>query len=159
MKNEPKNCLYSHGRANLPKGWWDDPVLTMERREIVKSSCAVVNGKILELGLGEWLNGTFRRRANVVFPEEEKHTNDPQQSEQWRLMARAMEYMEFGESDEGGIDEDEAAHRAENYGFSNDEVQDLLSQGVKPWDDDAWVSTGYVLHHSHSVNPFSRRTL
>ncbi|KIO16300.1 hypothetical protein M407DRAFT_190542 [Tulasnella calospora MUT 4182] len=26
-----------------------------------------------------------------------------------------------------------------NMGFSNDELNDLLSYGVKPWDGDAWV--------------------
>ncbi|KAH9035205.1 TPR-like protein [Lactarius pseudohatsudake] len=30
--------------------------------------------------------------------------------------------------------------RAENWGFTDDEVQELLCQGVKPWDDDAHVS-------------------
>ena len=27
-----------------------------------------------------------------------------------------------------------------NYGFTEDEEMELLAQGVKPWDDDAWVS-------------------
>jgi hypothetical protein len=29
--------------------------------------------------------------------------------------------------------------RQMNMGFTEDEVHELLSQGVKPWDDDAWV--------------------
>jgi hypothetical protein len=37
------------------------------------------------------------------------------------------------------------AERMDNYGFTEDEVMELLSQGVKPWDDDAWVS---VLWHA-----------
>ncbi|EPQ53369.1 hypothetical protein GLOTRDRAFT_111949 [Gloeophyllum trabeum ATCC 11539] len=34
--------------------------------------------------------------------------------------------------------EREAAERADNYGFTRAEVDDLLCQGVKPWDEDAW---------------------
>jgi hypothetical protein len=30
--------------------------------------------------------------------------------------------------------------RADNFGFTQDEVEELLCQGVKPWDEDAWVS-------------------
>lgn len=36
---------------------------------------------------------------------------------------------------------DEAEERMNNCGFTEDEVMELLCQGVKPWDDDAWVST------------------
>ncbi len=28
----------------------------------------------------------------------------------------------------------------DNYGFTEDDVQELLCQGVNPWDDDAMVS-------------------
>ncbi|KAG2492427.1 hypothetical protein HYH03_009370 [Edaphochlamys debaryana] len=34
--------------------------------------------------------------------------------------------------------EDEMDERYENMGFTRDELDDLLCQGVKPWDDDAW---------------------
>jgi hypothetical protein len=27
-----------------------------------------------------------------------------------------------------------------NFGFTEDEEMELLCQGVKPWDDDAWAS-------------------
>lgn len=35
--------------------------------------------------------------------------------------------------------EREMEERAGNMGFTEDEVNELLCQGVKPWDDDAWV--------------------
>ena len=35
--------------------------------------------------------------------------------------------------------EKEMEERMANGGFTDDELDDLLSQGVKPWDDDAWV--------------------
>src|SRR6266702_2014695 len=37
--------------------------------------------------------------------------------------------------------EDSVEERMNNFGFTEDEVQELLCQGVKPWDDDAGVST------------------
>ena len=39
------------------------------------------------------------------------------------------------------LDDGEMEERVNNYGFTEDEVEELLCQGVKPWDDDAWVST------------------
>jgi len=35
------------------------------------------------------------------------------------------------------LDDEETEERMENFGFTEDEVQELLCQGVKPWDDDA----------------------
>ncbi|TFY60955.1 hypothetical protein EVJ58_g4815 [Rhodofomes roseus] len=35
-------------------------------------------------------------------------------------------------------DEEEQEQRMDNMGFTNDELNDILSYGVKPWDDDAW---------------------
>ena len=34
----------------------------------------------------------------------------------------------------------EMEERMANFGFTEDDVNELLCQGVKPWDDDAWVS-------------------
>lgn len=34
-------------------------------------------------------------------------------------------------------DDDDDGEDPMNYGFSRDEIQELLCQGVKPWDDDA----------------------
>jgi hypothetical protein len=41
------------------------------------------------------------------------------------------------EYDEFDSDEDE---RMANFGFTQDDMMELACQGVKPWDDDAWVS-------------------
>jgi len=38
----------------------------------------------------------------------------------------------------------EVEERMANFGFTEDDVMELLCQGVKPWDDDAWVSV--LLH-------------
>lgn len=41
--------------------------------------------------------------------------------------------------------EREMDERAENFGFTQDEITELLCQGVKPWDDDAWVTNLFLL--------------
>jgi hypothetical protein len=44
-------------------------------------------------------------------------------------------------------DDDLMEQRMNNYGFTDGEMLDLGSQGVKPWDDDAWVrSKAYPPH-------------
>ena len=49
-----------------------------------------------------------------------------------------LNFLHFGR--ENAQFEREMEERAENYGFTADEVNELLCQGVKPWDDNAWVS-------------------
>ncbi|KXZ50738.1 hypothetical protein GPECTOR_15g423 [Gonium pectorale] len=47
----------------------------------------------------------------------------------------------LADSDGYGSDatyEDEVDERMDNMGFTRDELNDLLCQGVKPWDEDAW---------------------
>ncbi len=44
--------------------------------------------------------------------------------------------MAFLSNDE--LDE-ETKERQMNLGFTNSEVEELLCQGVKPWDEDAWA--------------------
>lgn len=52
------------------------------------------------------------------------------------------DYWDDEDDDGGSLDADseiEDSERSRNLGFSDDEVNELLCQGVKPWDDDAWV--------------------
>ncbi len=37
--------------------------------------------------------------------------------------------------------------REENYGFSADELNTILCNGVKPWDDDACETLHFLEHH------------
>lgn len=50
------------------------------------------------------------------------------------------DYLNDEDDDGGSWNADrETEERSKNFGFSDDEVSELLCQGVKPWDDDAWV--------------------
>ncbi|KIK75084.1 hypothetical protein PAXRUDRAFT_19295 [Paxillus rubicundulus Ve08.2h10] len=42
----------------------------------------------------------------------------------------------------GGSDSEEEG--LNEYGFTNNDMQELVSQGVKPWDDDAYVGVGVM---------------
>lgn len=44
----------------------------------------------------------------------------------------------YSDNDEEWVSDDDANERIGNFGFSRAEVDELLSQGVQPWDDDAW---------------------
>ncbi|OBZ73333.1 Serine/threonine-protein phosphatase T [Grifola frondosa] len=52
---------------------------------------------------------------------------------------------EDGDDDEGWSVERDLQERSENFGFTGDEVNELLSYGLKPWDDDAW-DTLHAIH-------------
>lgn len=60
-------------------------------------------------------------------------------------------------------DEDKLEERMANLGFTNDEFDELISQGVKPWDDDAWVrgcacTSGFLANFLHT-GCFARVTI
>ena len=52
----------------------------------------------------------------------------------FRRMLKAQEQMSELEL------EDEMDERMMNMGFTNDEVDELLCQGIKPWDDEDYVA-------------------
>jgi hypothetical protein len=39
-----------------------------------------------------------------------------------------------------------------NLGFSQGDIEELMYQGIKPWDDDAWVSHGFHQGSKISIN-------
>lgn len=46
--------------------------------------------------------------------------------------------VDYDEDSYNSDAEDEWDERCENLGFTHSELNELLCQGVKPWDDDAW---------------------
>lgn len=50
-----------------------------------------------------------------------------------RRERRIEEYDEFDS-------EEEERMAMDNFGFTQDDIMELAMQGVRPWDDDAWVS-------------------
>lgn len=65
------------------------------------------------------------------------------------LMDDSWENMEdYEDEDEDYEDEDDDRdldeERAMNNGFTNDEMQELMCQGIKPWDDDARAALDFL---------------
>lgn len=93
-----------------------------------------------------WMAGDFGeedRLLNVLVNEGEEDAVELERSFVSRYMKAISEanpilYMET--LCELGIHEAEIEERVDNMGFLSSEVEELLCQGVKPWDDDAWVS-------------------
>ena len=54
--------------------------------------------------------------------------------------ARARAGRRYGDEWE---DDEEDEQKANNLGFDEEELNELFSQGVKPWDDDAWVRNAF----------------
>ena len=92
---------------------------------------AIVAAVVRPAGARPAVSGTAGRRAHA-----RAHAGGPQRLPAW-------EDAEFDEDEFGDLKwarELRERGQPDNWGFTNGEVHDLLSQGVKPWDDDAWVS-------------------
>ncbi|KAK0501834.1 hypothetical protein EDD18DRAFT_1279551 [Armillaria luteobubalina] len=78
--------------------------------------------------------------ATKVSPDAPKTKTKKKAKKTLRSKAPAPAANRYAHNFEGDFDwdiEDEMEERTYNYGFTEDDVQELLCQGVKPWDDDA----------------------
>ncbi|KAF8268653.1 hypothetical protein EI94DRAFT_1727155 [Lactarius quietus] len=160
-------CVYSHDKTYLPSGrWWDDDDLLVLLKQIAKGpgpkensafmpymcgladnhlAWASAHGVEMEEDYVHWrdlaLNG-FRNAVDDGCEAEYKHRNRGIRGGRGRGRGggggmrlggwqRGLDLDDFEDSDE----EEE---RRNNFGFTEDEAMELLCQGVKPWDDDAW---------------------
>jgi len=130
--------VYSHDKTYLPSGrWWDDE----QKRGAIR---------LISIGLSPRQDPAF---LHYIIARIDGRIACPHGAEMdWSENVELLKY--FGD----GVDDplEYAAHRSrgrgprgrrgrsrgrtENWGFTDDEVQELLCQGVKPWDDDARVS-------------------
>ncbi|KAH9172552.1 hypothetical protein EDB89DRAFT_2166499, partial [Lactarius sanguifluus] len=144
------NCVYSHDKTYLPSGrWWDDDEKLADVWYISKGPVARQNPAFLPCVFAIVDDRIAWAPAHAAEMEEV--------STHWRENMMMPKY--FGNAMDDGLEY--AAHRsrgrrsrggqgrgrggrghgrAENWGFTDDEVQELLCQGVKPWDVDARVS-------------------
>ena len=160
-------CVYSHDKTYLPSGrWWDDEVKCDLLRHISESLSPDENSAFMPytfcflddriawtLAHGaamEQVYGNNRDLAKLGFqlavenakelyinktlgiaPSRSRRVQHRGGRKGGRGRRRFEQYDEF---------DSEAQERMDNYGFTEDEVMELLSQGVKPWDEDASVS-------------------
>ncbi|KAE9410907.1 hypothetical protein BT96DRAFT_983585 [Gymnopus androsaceus JB14] len=150
-------CWYAHDKTYLPSnGWWHDESLG-EYQDLYDQLKMDIDDGVLDR-LGGAMNGTAMPWAINAY-----------------LKKLVEERLEFG--DENSDDDDygtfrgsgkaggsrqferEMDERAQNFGFTSDEVNELLCQGVKPWDDDAWVTYFTFYARVHPTDYLLLRTV
>ncbi|KAH9946733.1 hypothetical protein B0H21DRAFT_387638 [Amylocystis lapponica] len=108
-------CAYAHDRTYLPRrGWWTD-----------EGRCARVRECLLHLGEEAPKQAEGVLRAFALSWRRDSWANGDYYDEDAEVDEDDDEYG-FG----GGMGQ---------FGFTREQEQELLCQGVKPWDDDAWV--------------------
>lgn len=101
---------------------WDNPEWLDATREMVKIMGAHRSAKKMEQ-LAFWIKPPITHE--VFLPRVNSQGSS----------SRPYPWADGDQSD----DDDEIEERMANYGFTYDEMNELLCQGVKPWDEDAWV--------------------
>lgn len=163
-------CVYSHDKTYLPSGrWWDDNdklILlqsiaigprSKENSAFMPYMCGLADNRLawasahgveMEEDYVHWRVDALRAFSNAV--EDGCDAISKRCSRGGRGRGRGHSAGRGGMGRSGwhsGLDvddfddSDEEEQRMNNFGFTEDEVMELLCQGVKPWDDDAQVST------------------
>ncbi|GBE85518.1 hypothetical protein SCP_0800350 [Sparassis crispa] len=118
--SHPNSCYYAHDRTFLPRqGWWADRQHLEEMRQYAQ-----------ELQYRGMRQKDIERAVDARWPG-------------WAVIQD--EYIDDYDVDDvldDAFDDALMEERAENFGFTQGEMEDLLCQGVKPWDDDAWDVLG-----------------
>ncbi|KAJ7206292.1 hypothetical protein GGX14DRAFT_643293 [Mycena pura] len=116
----PGECWYSHSKAHLPAaGWWNNPSYTESYRRLYDVYKSTGSNQVMDCLLGGDMNGGWRPY------------------EQPARFELGMELMLGEDSLDGigsGSEDDDDPYE---FGFSRGDIEELLCQGVKPWDDDA----------------------
>ncbi len=163
-------CVYSHDKTYLPSGrWWEDEGKCELLRHISESlnpntssafmpyTFAFIDNRLAWASAHgvemEELYGHSRSLAELGFQaavsnaadllshnEFSKQGHGPSRRGRGKGKGRGGRHERYIGSryEEFPWEEEE---RMANFGFTEDDVMELAMQGVKPWDDDAWVST------------------
>ncbi|KAJ4494355.1 hypothetical protein C8R41DRAFT_829828 [Lentinula lateritia] len=133
-------CWYAHEKMYLPSnGWWNEENLGgwQELYDLVKED---MDDGVFDR-IGSAMNGTadiwrIRDNLDMLVDDWQNAADDGSEDDSdddfyglGMTRGRRARDMQF---------EREMEERAGNMGFTEDEVNELLCQGVKPWDDDAW---------------------
>lgn len=163
-------CFYAHDRAYLAHGgWWNDRAkvrgLAADFKECVNSGLGrrfetevffSTLGMVNEWRSDGWVSERFSGLDDEPVPTERfgvdgavvdttTRRNSQFRSERSRNTRPARgRARAAGRRYHGGHDwDDDYEERANMFGFDDDDVNELLCQGVKPWDDDAWVRNAF----------------
>lgn len=160
-------CVYCHDKTYLSSGrWWEDEEKCDLLRHISESlnpntssafmpyTFAFIDNRLAWASAHgvemEELYGHSRCLAELGFQAavgnaRELYINNTMSSKRGRGPSRRGRGKGRGEMRVRRVEEydefdSEMEERMANFGFTDDDVMELACQGVKPWDDDAWVS-------------------
>lgn len=159
-------CVYSHDKTYLPSGrWWDDEgkVVLLKQISMVPTSkensafmpymCGLADNRLawtsahgveMEEVYGHWrdqaMDGFCNAADDGLRATFRDAYNNNGRGRRGRGRGRGRGGMRRGGWRGLDLDdfEDSQEERMNNFGFTEDELQELICQGVKPWDDDAW---------------------
>ncbi|KAF8876346.1 hypothetical protein BD779DRAFT_167670 [Infundibulicybe gibba] len=149
-------CIYSHNKDCLPKrGWWADVEQTAKVKAVLELAEQQAREQRALESLLYKLNSQTRkpRSKSGKGQRSDRHpakgNPQPPASTTVKPPAAAESMSHFKSNDRKGrkkyLDYDSTGsyddlleQRMMNGGFTDYELNDLLCQGVKPWDDNAW---------------------
>ena len=154
-------CVYTHDTSQLPKGPWTEPRTREPTCRMIASPDIRHSAQRLE-DFAPMLKSTQPLESHSFIPHvhaaellvagltllPEKDESEPSGSRPPRPKAKGKKKGKGkgrgSRSTKAAYEDDsdferEMDERMMNCGFTNDEAFELMCQGVKPWDDDAWV--------------------
>ncbi|KAH8978379.1 hypothetical protein EDB86DRAFT_942928 [Lactarius hatsudake] len=157
-------CVYSHDKTYLPSGrWWDDEgkVVLLKQISMVPTSkenpafmpymCGLADNRLawtsahgveMEEVYGHWrdqaMDGFCNAADDGLYATFRDTYNDSGRGRRGRGRGRGGMHRGGWHGLDLDDFEDSQEERMNNFGFTEDELQELICQGVKPWDDDAW---------------------
>ena len=137
--NRGSACYYSHETSYLPKIWASPSPPGLEY-------LSHLSPKQRKFAIENLIKAA---RTTLLGHElTEGKSNSKRKTRQGARSSQRSKYRyRYANTDsDDDYDTEKEAERARNCGFTNDEVYELMLQGVKPWDDDAAVS--FFIHQS-----------
>jgi len=154
-------CVYSHDKTYLPSGrWWDHEGKLQLLQQISfapnakensafmpymfgladnRLAWASAHGVEMEEVYGHWrdlaLDGYYNACRHALNKSTRRGSRGGRGGGRGSSWHSGLDLDDFDDDDDSETEE-----RMNNFGFTEDEVHELLCQGVKPWDDDAHVS-------------------
>lgn len=146
--------MYSHDKEWLPsKGWWADPAQTARMKRLVAlTEKNTKEQRELEQHLQRvQVHGKGKRKPHNNNRGRNASNPNGQRGHRYTRQARGRARAPPSE-EQLGKDLEQLGERMNNFGFTYDEVDELTCQGVKPWDEDAWVSIHLSLFNVTSAD-------
>ncbi|KAN0086262.1 hypothetical protein V8E55_007396 [Tylopilus felleus] len=130
-----ERCSYLHSKEYLlQKGWWSTAA-GVDKEKKRYNLIQMCNKGIADYNSQTKASGT-KQTSNKKQPKGKKKRSHRSRSGVEGKSPALHSYSGWGGYDSNGYDENGM------FGFTGSDVEELLCQGVKPWDDDAWDVMG-----------------